>query len=310
MGAEGKFDIKLAPGYEPELLTGSPQTVAASLASGVVAGAASSSPKAVFTSPSATGTATTSVVKPDRPPQARPLTGRKAASTPSIPEATTYKPLTESFERTVSADTLSSQASEATDPRSATASMTEAGGRENLAAEAVAASVLSSVLGAQSLESPNDNETLSPLLEVVDNLEEDKEMKETFARERNSAGNLNLREKLSCNSFSANCNNEAKQFDNRASSGLDVVSLASTLASDLAHLVETMNLADRPQQPNMTNANRSSRGGRPLAARAVGQEGPRFSKLDTMELSSELNLAFGNSEGTTPTPPPTCQAFS
>ena len=28
MGAEGKFDIKLAPGYESELLTGSPQAVA------------------------------------------------------------------------------------------------------------------------------------------------------------------------------------------------------------------------------------------------------------------------------------------
>merc|ERR1719180_277089 len=151
--------------------------------------------------------------------------------------------------------------------------MTEAGGRENLAAEAVAASVLSSVLGAQSLESPNDNETLSPLLEVVDNLEEDKEMKETFARERNSAGNLNLREKLSCNSFSANSNNEAKQFDNRASSGLDVVSLASTLASDLAHLVETMNLADRPTNTSIQgNANKGGRGGRPLTARAqMGQ---------------------------------------
>ena len=109
------------------------------------AGAASSIGKAVFTSPSATGTATTSVVKADRPPQARPLTGRKAASTPSIPEATTYKPLTESFEQTVSADNLSSQASEAGDPRQAAASMTEAGGRENLAAEAVAACVLSSV---------------------------------------------------------------------------------------------------------------------------------------------------------------------
>ena len=90
--------------------------------------------------------------------------------------------------------------------------MTKAGGRENLAAEAVAAFVLSSVLGAQasSLESPNDNETLSPLLEVVDNLEEEEmKMKDTFARERNSAGNLNLREKLSCSSYSANTNNEA-----------------------------------------------------------------------------------------------------
>merc|ERR1719315_380310 len=91
MGAEGKFDLKLSPGYEPESVTGA------------------TSGKAVFTSP-ATSTATTPAVKPDRPPQARPLTGRKAASTPSIPEATTGKPLVESFERTVSADNLSSGA--------------------------------------------------------------------------------------------------------------------------------------------------------------------------------------------------------
>ena len=64
--------------------------------------------------------------------------------------------------------------------------MTEAGGRENLAAEAVAVSVLSSVLGAQAvnLESPNDNEALSPLLEVVtDNFDEDKEMKDSYKAE-------------------------------------------------------------------------------------------------------------------------------
>ena len=82
--------------------------------------------------------------------------------------------------------------------------MTEAGGRENLAAEAVAACVLSSVLRAQaaSLESPNDNATLSPLLEVVDNLEKE-EMKIKDTRERNRAGNLNLIEKLICSSFSS-----------------------------------------------------------------------------------------------------------
>ena len=42
----------------------------------------------------------------------------------------------------------------------------------------------------------------------------------------------------------------------------------------------------------------------------MGQEG-RFSKLDmsAAELSSELNLAFGDSVGTTPTPPPTCQVL-
>ena len=38
----------------------------------------------------------------------------------------------------------------------------------------------------------------------------------------------------------------------------------------------------------------------------------RFSKLDftASDLSAELNLAFGDSLGSTPTPPPTCQVFS
>merc|ERR1719357_1617979 len=70
-----------------------------------------------------------------------------------------------------------------------------------------------------------------------------------------------------------------------------------------------MNLADRPTNTNTSqgNANKGGRGGRPLTARAMGQEG-RFSKLDmtAAELSSELNLAFGDSVGTTPTPPPNC----
>merc|ERR1719228_3009966 len=109
VGAEGKFDLKLSPGYEPESVTGA------------------TSGKAVFTSP-ATSTATTPAVKPDRPPQARPLTGRKAASTPSIPEATTGKPLVESFEQTVSADNLSSGAGDG----QVSAGLTEGGGRENL----------------------------------------------------------------------------------------------------------------------------------------------------------------------------------
>ena len=42
------------------------------------------------------------------------------------------------------------------------------------------------------------------------------------------------------------------------------------------------------------------------------QDNGRFSKLDfaTSDLSSELNLAFGDSLGSTPTPPPTCGVFS
>ena len=67
MGAEGKVDLKLTPGYEPEWLTG-----------------ATSGNKAVFTTP-----ATSSRLL-------------------SIPEATTGKPLVESFDQTVLADNLSS----------------------------------------------------------------------------------------------------------------------------------------------------------------------------------------------------------
>ena len=49
-----------------------------------------------------------------------------------------------------------------------------------------------------------------------------------------------------------------------------------------------------------------------VCCRTMVQDSGRFSKLDlsTAELSSELNLAFGDSLVTTPTPPPTCQAFT
>ena len=273
MGAEGKFDLKLA-GSEPEGVSGA--------AGGGRTGLVFTSPSTTCSTSTTSSLSSTAAVKPDRP-QARPLTGRKAASTPSIPEATTCKPLSESYEQTVSADNLSSQGT--SEARSATTSMTEAGGRENLAAEAVAANVLSSVLGAgTNLESPNDNETLSPLLEA-----EEKDLKERSS----GAGNLNLK-------------------DNRNSS-LDVVSLASTLASDLAHLVESMNLAERPSPPHTATNVNMNRNGRPITARTtVVQDNGRFSKLDfaTSDLSSELNLAFGDSLGSTPPPPPTCGVFS
>ena len=79
-----------------------------------------------------------------------------------------FKTQVESFDQTVLADNLSSETHPAGDSQ-VCAGLTEGGGRENLAAEAVAASVLSSVLspdGHLGLESPNDNETLSPLLEA------------------------------------------------------------------------------------------------------------------------------------------------
>ena len=66
----------------------------------------------------------------------------------------------------------------------------EGGGRKNLAAEAVAACVLSGVLSPDvHLESPNDNENLSPLLEVVDNLEaEDKDEGHRYHGRKNKHG--------------------------------------------------------------------------------------------------------------------------
>merc|ERR1719234_1700791 len=272
MGAEGKFDLKLSSGGE-----------------------GGDSGRAFREQPGGV--------------KARPLTGRKAASTPSLPEATTgSKSLVESFEQTVSADNLSRREEGAEDQVRSSIAVSE-GARENLAAEAVAVSMMQQVLS-PGLDSPNDNEALSPLLEVVDNLEQVHEEK------RDQGSNLNLRPERSSRDTN---NSEMRGLMNNdtqgrtTSSGLDVVSLASTLASDLAHLVESMNLADRPSNTSSQgNANKGGRGGRPLAARAqMGQEG-RFSKLDmsAAELSSELNLAFGDSAGTTPTPPPTCQAFS
>ena len=273
MGAEGKFDLKLSSG---------------TAGGGQVEGGAEQG--AVCRGYREQG---------QGQPKARPLTGRKAASTPSLPEATTgSKSLVESFEQTVSADNLSRREEGGEEARASIA--VSEGARENLAAEAVAVSMMQQVLS-PGLESPNDNEALSPLLEVVDNLE---------AEDRAGMGNLNLRESLGLSRNTTNNEQKTYQGDTgRTSSGLDVVSLASTLASDLAHLVESMNLADRPVATNQTNANKGGRGGRPLTARAMGQEGGRFSKLDmsAAELSSELNLAFGDSVGTTPTPPPTCQ---
>merc|ERR1719318_750849 len=73
-----------------------------------------------------------------------------------------------------------------------------------------------------------------------------------------------------------------------------------------------MNLADRPLPSHPSGNANMARNGRPITARTMVQDSGRFSKLDlsTAELSSELNLAFGDSLVTTPTPPPTCQAFT
>ena len=54
-----------------------------------------------------------------------------------------------------------------------------------------------------------------------------------------------------------------------------------------------------------------NKNGRPITARTMVPDNGRFSKLDfTASDLSELNLAFGDSLGSTPTPPPTCGVFS
>jgi len=324
MGAEGKYDLKLSPGYDPEL-SAAADTMAATAVG-----------KAMFTSPptstvtTPTSRSTEPLLKPERP-QARPLTGRKAASTPSIPEATTGKPLMESFEQTVSADNLSSGAQDAPDQPAtggvgsgAAATLTEAGAaRENLststtshshqqqrdnnmAAETVAASVLSHVLsppsrdstgGRGGMESPNDNETLPPLLEVVDNLETSGNSIGSGKGSNNGGGGSDHRHHANnpttnLNSAKLGISMPSEKYDNK-SAGLDVVSLASTLASDLAHLVESMNLADRPN----SNANRNTNS-------MTESSRLNYLELTTADLNSELNLAL-ESVVTTPTPPPT-----
>jgi E3 ubiquitin-protein ligase HECTD1 len=91
MGAEGKFDLKLAPNYEASLNN-----------SASISSPPSVSSRSMFTSPKSDGTKVTSSCKTATKVSA----SRKASSTPSLPEATTdgAKSLMESFEQTTSAD--------------------------------------------------------------------------------------------------------------------------------------------------------------------------------------------------------------
>ena len=89
MGAEGKFDLKLAPSYEASLSSASTPPSASS--------------RSMFTSPKSETTTKSSSKAP------KVSASRKASSTPSLPEATDgAKSLMESFEQTASADNLSS----------------------------------------------------------------------------------------------------------------------------------------------------------------------------------------------------------
>ncbi|XP_045592410.2 E3 ubiquitin-protein ligase HECTD1 isoform X16 [Procambarus clarkii] len=111
MGAEGKYDLKLAPGYDPEF----PQvsTVASTMSS------TSSNTATTVTSSASIATITTAikstkVVSTDVTRGTSVLTSRKCSSTPSLPQATTdlHKHSLAASEQAASDDNLTAKAAE------------------------------------------------------------------------------------------------------------------------------------------------------------------------------------------------------
>nr|XP_045592410.1 E3 ubiquitin-protein ligase HECTD1-like isoform X9 [Procambarus clarkii] len=111
MGAEGKYDLKLAPGYDPEF----PQvsTVASTMSS------TSSNTATTVTSSASIATITTAikstkVVSTDVTQGTSVLTSRKCSSTPSLPQATTdlHKHSLAASEQAASDDNLTAKAAE------------------------------------------------------------------------------------------------------------------------------------------------------------------------------------------------------
>ncbi|KAG7160057.1 E3 ubiquitin-protein ligase HECTD1-like [Homarus americanus] len=111
MGAEGKYDLKLAPGYDPE----SPQvstvtSTISSASSNTAITAASSGSIATIT----TAIKSTKVVSTDVTQGTSVLTSRKCSSTPSLPQATTdiHKHSVAASEQAASDDNLTAKAAE------------------------------------------------------------------------------------------------------------------------------------------------------------------------------------------------------
>lgn len=222
MGAEGKFDLKLAPSYE------------ASLSSPPCA-----SSRSMFTSPkSETKTSSSSSSKAPKVSAC----SRKASSTSSLPEATTdgAKSLKESFEQTASADNLSSNTSESV--------------------EAMVKNVLSEAmlsLDKQKLDN-SDEFRKSVLHEVEEEVDEDdldnenslRSIEAKLDRALSDVSHLtvdNLQTSLSQSLVSGDLPSSERQLffaENSVTSNSDTSTDVVSLASSLAHLVETMNLGD------------------------------------------------------------------
>ena len=109
MGAEGKFDLKLASSYEQSLAAGAAAVSVTTSASTAVA-VGGGKMRGVYASPPVLKTAEG---KAASAPKTKVSASRKASSTPSLPDhlekTDGAKPLVESFEQTVSADNLSAK---------------------------------------------------------------------------------------------------------------------------------------------------------------------------------------------------------
>ncbi|XP_064113960.1 E3 ubiquitin-protein ligase HECTD1-like isoform X12 [Macrobrachium nipponense] len=110
MGAEGKYDLKLAPGYDPE----SPQVP---VVSSTISGTSSNTATTASSACTATITTTiksTKVVSTDVNQGTSVLTSRKCSSTPSLPQATTdiHKHSVAASEQAASDDNLTAKAAE------------------------------------------------------------------------------------------------------------------------------------------------------------------------------------------------------
>ncbi|XP_069935867.1 E3 ubiquitin-protein ligase HECTD1 isoform X2 [Cherax quadricarinatus] len=110
MGAEGKYDLKLAPGYDPEFPQVSTITSSISTTSSNTATTTTSASIATIT----TAIKSTKVVSTDVTQGTSVLTSRKCSSTPSLPQATTdvHKHSVAASEQAASDDNLSAKAAE------------------------------------------------------------------------------------------------------------------------------------------------------------------------------------------------------
>lgn len=281
MGAEGKFDLKLAPSYEASLTSASTPPSASS--------------RSMFTSPKSE--ASTKATK-------KVSASRKASSTPSLPEATTSdgaKSLMESFETTTSADNLTT--SEA-----------------KQSVEAMVNNVLSEAMmsleASKKAKEGNDNETVdfrkSVLKEVEEDDEEDEDEEDDLDNENslrsieakldralNDVSNLtvdNLASSLSQSLVSGDLPSSERQlfFSEAAATSATATSDVVSLASSLAHLVESMNLGETPE-----STKNSASGGRNRKSRHAASKG--LSRLLDFSTNSE---DFAPPPTFPPPPPP------